>query len=113
MKISADEELLIARCHEKDPKAVKALAEMYGRPVYGFLRSAFGTRASMTHGLLAEVFTESVLEIDPFQEKVPFLALVMQRLVGEIQHRFKHKESSGTLPGIKSGLCKRYQFQVT
>ena len=97
MKIPAHEELLLARCHRQEPEAIQALADLYGKSVYGFIQSILGNQPEAAKRLMLDTFIEAVREIAPFNMEEPFMVTIMRKLISDLGHRFKTEKEAHLL----------------
>lgn len=97
MKVSAQEELLIASCLKKEPEAIRTFSALYGRPIYGFLKSALGIRAELTHSILIRAMSEYLRTTTAFELKEHILVTLMRSLLRDISRELKRKDSTGSL----------------
>lgn len=104
MKVSTDEELLVARCIRRDPEALQTLSSDYGRPVYGFLRTALGRRSELAHPILIDAFVNILRPHSAFNLTEPLLVTVMRSLIKGIQKQIKRKDAEGALEGLHPRL---------
>lgn len=104
LKVSADEELLVARSIKRDPEALQTLSSDYGRPVYGFLRSVLGRRSELAHPILIDAFVSILRSTSAFNLTEPILVTVMRYLIKGIQKQLKRKDAKGPLNGLNPQL---------
>ena len=99
VQISAEEELLIAGGLDREPEALRRLADRYGRPVLGFLRAFSGGDEIWARRTVVQALSAPLLDLKPFQERIPFLVDVIGRLVPALESFTpRRKSESSTLP---------------
>jgi hypothetical protein len=86
MEISAHDELLMGRCKNGNPEAIRELVDYYGQPLYGMLYCIFGGNANIPKFLLVQSFTHVLKNIKLFEDKTPFIIHVLKWIYAEMQH---------------------------
>lgn len=100
MKIPSHEELLLVRCRRFETEAIKTLEDLYGRRVYGLLRSILGTRSASAHNLMISAFSDTIRENVPFNMEEPFLVTAVRKLIAGLPSQVKNLDLSASWPGL-------------
>lgn len=104
MKISGDEELLLAACLERNRFAIDKLSLMYGVPLFGFLRSALGARAHLAQNFVTESIVEFLRCATPFNLSEPIHVTLARSILQKVEKQLKSKNSEGPLAGLDRKL---------
>lgn len=104
LRVPAEDELLLDRCLKKDPGALRELVTVHGESLYGFVRSALGRRAVLTHPFLTQCFADLLRDSNAFNLTEPIRVKLAKSFLVQIQKQLKQKHSEGPLPGLNRRL---------